>query len=64
MTYADRAAEAKKRRQAEIRRLRKCACLWPLVVNRNGSGHDGACPVHLDWTAERAAQSGSSGGAS
>lgn len=49
MTYADRAKEAKKLRQAQIKELRMCLCLFPLVRYRNGSCHDGACPVHLAY---------------
>lgn len=53
ITYADRAEEAKDRRQAQIRHLLLCECLWPLTVYRNGSGHDDTCPVHLAYLERR-----------
>ncbi len=62
MTYSDRAKEAKKLRQVRIKELlkelRSCMCLYPLVVNRNGSGHDSACPVHLAYLKRKETSSG------
>jgi hypothetical protein len=49
MVLHDRLSEAKKIRQATIKKLKSCECLWPLVRYRNGSGHDDACPVQVAY---------------
>lgn len=53
MVAKDRSLEAKKIRQERIKMMRMCACLWPLTVYRNGSGHDDVCPVHEAYLERR-----------
>lgn len=40
-------ARAARGRQIEI--LHACQCMYPLITNRNGSGHAATCPGHLLW---------------
>ena len=45
----DRKQDAAKQRKAKLANLRRvvrdCTCEWPLVVYRNGHGHDPECPA-------------------
>lgn len=41
------AAFERRKRLTELQRvIDLCDCLWPVVVYRNGDGHDPSCPAH------------------